>query len=100
VYSDPAAIKYTDHKEDFLDQNLIEGSAGFSKGLGEVQVVPGAHFKSAMHFDFSANRKNVIGVETGVNAEYYSKPIELMANQKAQPYFLDMFIAFQYGRRW
>ena len=101
VYSDPAAIKYgPDTAPYFLDNQIIEGSAGFSKGLSEIKVIPGIHFKSSLHFDFSTNRKNVIALETGVNAEYYSQSIALMANQSATNYFLDLFLAFQFGRRW
>ena len=101
VYSDPAAIKYSpDTAPYFLDNQIIEGSAGFSKGLSEIKVIPGIHFKSSLHFDFSTNRKNVIALETGVNAEYYSQSIALMANQSATNYFLDLFLAFQFGRRW
>ncbi len=101
VYSDPAAIKYSDAtKQDFLNQSLIEGNAGFSKGIGEVKIVPGFHFKSAIHFDFSTNKKNVIGIETGFNVEYYTTAVQLMANQPAVPYFADLFLALQFGKRW
>ncbi len=101
VYSDPNAIKYTDATaSDFLNQGLIEGSAGFSKGLGETKIIPGGHFKSAMHFDFSANRKTVLGVETGFDVEYYSSQIQLLANQPGTAYFADIFLAVQFGKRW
>ena len=85
---------------DFLNKGEIAGAAGFSKGLSEMQFIPGAHFKSALHFDFSANRKNVIGIEAGVNAEYYSQPIALIAGQSGNPYFVDMYVSLQFGRRW
>lgn len=95
------SIKYTDiNQSDFLDERIIQGNAGFSKGLSEMQFVPGGHIKSAFHFDFSANRKNVIAVEAGVNAEFYSTPVVLMANQKPSSAFYDLFVAFQFGRRW
>ncbi len=101
IYSDPTAVKYSDAtKQDFLNEGLIEGSAGFGKGLSEVTVVPGFHLKTALHFDFSANRKNVIGIETGVNFEYYTSNIQLMANESGTPYFFDIYIAGQFGRRW
>jgi hypothetical protein len=98
--SDPSAIKYKDNPTDFLDQTVITGSAGFTKGLGEITVDPGGFFKSALHFDFSTNRKNVIAVETGFNVEYYSSQVQLMANESPTSYFLDLFIAAQFGRRW
>jgi len=101
VYSDPNAIKYDDGtKEDFLNQYLIQGGAGFAKGLGEMKYIPGFHIKSALHFDFSASRKSVIGVEAGFNAEYYTGEVKIMANQPATPLFLDLYVAIQVGKRW
>ena len=101
VYSDPNAIKYSSATEsDFLDRTVIESNAGVSKGINELTIIPGGHIKSAVHFDFSANRKNVIGVETGANFEYYSKAVPIMADQAPISYFFDVFLAFQYGRRW
>jgi hypothetical protein len=100
IYSDPGGIKYTDNKSDFLNQGLIQGSAGFSKGLSEMTYTAGGHIKSAIHFDFSTNRKNVLGVEAGVNAEFYAEKIQLMANQPGTNYFLDLFLAVQFGKRW
>lgn len=94
-------IKYSDiNQSDFLNQAIISGAGGFSKGLGEIVFIPGGHIRSALHFDFSANRKNVLGVEAGVNAEFYSQPIGLMANEKTVSSFLDFFVAFQLGKRW
>ena len=101
VFSDPSAIEYKDpNKVDFLNQPLIEGSAGFSKGLSQLTFIPGFHFKSALHFDFSNNRKMALAVETGLNVEYYTSPIALMADQPAVPYFCDLFVAIQFGKRW
>lgn len=101
VYSDPAAIRYNEaNKSNFLSQELIEGSAGFSKGLSEISFVPGGHFKSALHFDFAANRKGVAAVEAGMNIEYYSKEIQLMASEKATSAFFNIFLAVQFGKRW
>jgi hypothetical protein len=101
VSDDPSTIKYTGgNQSDFLNQDVIEGKASLTKGLNEIKINPGGHIKSALHFDFSANRKNVLGIETGVNVEYYSQGVPLMAEQPATPYFVDIFLAFQYGRRW
>ncbi len=97
---DPNAIKFKDDEANFLYKGNIVGGAGFTKGISEMTFIPGCHFKSALHFDFSANRKNVIGVEAGFNAEYYSTAVQLMANEKATNYFVDLFVAAQFGRRW
>ncbi len=97
----PATFKYTDEtKESFLNEQYIRGGAGFQKGLGEIQYIPGIHAKTALHFDFAASKHNLMAVETGIGAEYYSRAIQLMANQEAKPYFVNLFASFQFGRRW
>jgi hypothetical protein len=97
----PEPIKYSDeHKTAFLDQRNILGNVGFSKGLGEIGIVPGGHIKTGLHFDFSTNKKNVLGVEVGINAELYSKKVEIMAMQPPTNYFVDLFLGIQFGKRW
>ncbi len=101
VYGDPNAIKYNGSSQsNFLNQRVITGAAGFGQGLSEIKMIPGAHFKSMLHFDFSANKKSVVAVETGVGIDYYSEPIPIMVGQEAKPYFVDLFLAFQFGKRW
>lgn len=88
VYNEPNPIKYTDNNRDeFLSQSTIIGAAGFKEGLHEITFIPGLQAKTALHFDFAANRKTVLAIETGVNAEIYSQAIPLMVNQKATPLF-------------
>jgi len=101
IDGDPNAIKYSeDTKGVFLNQRNILGSAGFGQGLGEMKMIPGGHFKSMLHFDFATNRKSAVAVETGISIDYYSESIKIMAAQEAKPYFVDLFMAFQFGKRW
>lgn len=95
------AIKYsTSNEQYFLDQNSIEGSAGFSKGLSEMKIIPGGYLRSALHFDFSTNHRNVLGVEVGGNIDYFFQKVQLMTFQDPRSMFADLFVSFQYGRRW
>ncbi len=95
------AIKYTDQTKDaFLDPTNIDGSAGFSQGLSETKIVPGAHLKTGLHFDFSGNRRTLLAAEVGMNVEYYSSPIQIMAENTGVPYFFNLYAALQFGRRW
>ena len=95
------AIKFTDQTSStFLDRGLIAGAAGFSKGLGETKMVPGVHLKTGLHFDFSGNRKTVFGVEAGMNFEYYTQPIQIMALPAGTPYFFNLYASIQFGKRW
>jgi hypothetical protein len=101
ISGDPTAIKYSqDNRDKFLNQSAIMGGAGFSQGLSEMTFVPGGHIKSALHFDFSANRRIVSAVEVGFNAEFYAQQIKLMANEDGTNYFFDVFLGIQFGKRW
>ncbi|OSZ77953.1 hypothetical protein CAP35_06700 [Chitinophagaceae bacterium IBVUCB1] len=94
-------IKYSEaQKNQFTDDRLIIGSAGFSQGLGELQVVPGIHFKTALHFDFAATKHSKLAIETGTNIEYYTSSIPMMVNQKETAYFINVYAALQFGKRW
>ncbi len=101
VAGDPAAIKYNANtKNDFLNSASIAGSAGFNTGINELTVVPGLHYKSVLHFDFSGSLNYIIAIETGVNIEYYLQDVQIMATQSSSPAFVDIFLAFQFGKRW
>lgn len=93
-------FKYADYPSNFLNNDYIVGAAGFSKGLGEIKLVPGLQAKTAIHFDFSNKKHLLMGVEAGVSAAVYTQKIELMANQKAYPYTMNLYASFQIGKRW
>ncbi|MBL7683850.1 MAG: hypothetical protein JNK00_10865 [Flavipsychrobacter sp.] len=93
-------IKYSEAtKNDFLYQNGIVGAAGFSKGIGEVNIVPGIHAKTALHFDFAASRHSKLAIETGINIEYYTGKVMIMANQADKSFFTNVYASIQFGRR-
>ncbi len=94
-------IKYTDSTGgSFLNERLVIGGAGFSKGLGEIKIVPGLQLRTGLHFDFAPGRKTVLAVSLGVSAEVYTQKIEIMANQNHVPYNFNLFAGFQFGKRW
>ena len=94
------SVKYTEEtKSYFLNPYYIIGASGVTKGIGEVQFVPGIHAGTALHFDFAPSKKHVLAVETGVTGEYYTKNIMILANQEAKPYFVNLYAALQLGWR-
>lgn len=83
----------------FVSPGYIDGKSGFTKGLNELKFVPGVHGKTGLHVDFSAGRKAVAALETGVNVEYYFSKIEQMVAQKPQNAFLNFYASLQFGIR-
>lgn len=85
---------------DFLDAARVTGKGPFAEGLKEIKINPGVHLKSALRFDFANNKKRLTALETGVAAEYYFQPVEIMATKKAQSLFLNVYAAFHFGKRY
>ena len=94
-------IRYTDSTTYLFSTNSrIEGTSGFTKGIDELQIVPGIHLKTALHFDFAPSKTRKLSVETGINAEFYTRAIQLMAFQTDRPYFVNGYVAIGFGKRW
>lgn len=99
--------RFTAENEDkFLDINSIYGSAGFSKGLGELSLRPGIHAKGAIHFDWGAFDEFVKAVEAGIMVDYFIKDVPIMVTSdkiqdtENRPIFINLFINLQLGKRW
>lgn len=88
-------------------QYYVNGSAGFTKGWGEVKFKPGAHVKSALRFDYGRFNESVTAIEVGINLEYYPSEITQMAGYinnggfayKKNNMFFNAYIAIQFGKR-
>lgn len=94
-------VKYSkDIQTDFISPGLIMGKAGFSKGLDEIEFVPGIFLKTGLHFDFARHPKGLMALEAGVYGSYYFKEIEQMVGQKPKQIFLNFYASLQFGGRW
>jgi len=98
--------KYSPSNEDaFLDISRIYGSSGFTKGLGQLSVVPGLNFKAALHFDWGAYDELVKAVEAGIMADVYFRKIPIMVESPSVPntenrsFFINLYITLQLGKR-
>ena len=73
--------KYTDENAStFLDISRIHGASGFSKGLGELDFVPGGHFKVSVHFDWGAFDEFVKAIEAGVMGDIFVREMPILAD--------------------
>ena len=96
--------KYTEENQaTFLDINRIYGSSGFTKGLSEIRPLPGGHFKAALHFDWGAFDEFVKALEVGVMGDIFFKNVPILADVEGaenRPFFINLFISLQLGKRW
>lgn len=92
-------IQYKTDSTLFLDQMRIIGATGFTKGFGRMTYIPGIHLRASLRFDYGRYNETASGVEVGINAEYYTKDIEQMAQNPARKFFFNAFVALTFGRR-
>lgn len=108
-YSDATA-------ENFLNIYDIIGASGWTQGLGETTILPGANAKFAVHFDWGAYDEYLKSIEAGIMLDIFSKKAPIMVDEVADPsllppgvdlanvenqqLFLNLFVHLQFGKRW
>ena len=93
-------IKYNvEDSTEFLDQSIIQGSAGLGKGWADMTLKPGVFAKGAIRFDWGHYNEMVSGIEIGMSVEAYSKKIPIILFAKQRQVFFQGHIALAFGRR-
>ena len=100
----PISTKYSEENhERFTNIYAIYGSSGWTKGLDEISILPGAHGKLAVHFDWGAFDQYVKAFEAGIMVDVFAKEAPIMIeteDNKNRPYFINLFLNLQFGKRW
>lgn len=96
-------VKYSQEvHDDFLDPWNIFGSSSWAKGFDEIKLVPGLHGQFAIHFDWGAFDEYLKAVEAGIMLDVYFRKVPIMVetvNVENRPFFLNLFINLQLGKR-
>ena len=93
-------IKYSSKDSaDFLDPNYILGGTGLSTGWSEIKVVPGAHAKAALRFDWGRFNNSVTALEFGFNFEFYTSRVQQMATLEGKNFFVNGYLSLLFGKR-
>lgn len=69
------------------------------KGWSHMKVTPGAYVKTAVRFDYGAYNEMISAIEVGVSAEFYSKKIPQMLQNKQKQFFFNAYFALMFGKR-
>jgi len=79
--------------------SIILGASGISKGFSDAKFVPGAHARVALRFDYGRYNELLSAVEVGLNAEYYSKNMQIMLDNEGKKFFFNAYVALAFGKR-
>ncbi|MEM1318650.1 MAG: hypothetical protein AAGG75_00270 [Bacteroidota bacterium] len=98
------STRYTEETAStFLDVTRIYGASGFTKGFSELSLVPGIQFKASVHFDWGAFDEFVKAMEAGIMGDIFIREMPIMADvefAENRPYFINLFLTLQLGKRW
>ncbi|MFZ1529124.1 MAG: hypothetical protein WAT19_10255 [Ferruginibacter sp.] len=98
-------LKYISYEADsaayvnaYLNNDIVSGPS-FGKGWGGVKFTPGIYLKPAVRFDYGQYNEMVNAIEVGLTAEFYSKKVNLMLDQKQKQFYFSAYVAIVLGRR-
>jgi hypothetical protein len=97
------SVKYAEDIHDqFLDPWNIFGASVWSKGFDEISLAPGLHGQVAVHFDWGAFDEYLKAIEAGIMFDVYFQKVPIMVetdNVENRPFFINLFINLQLGKR-
>ncbi len=94
-------VKYYGDARDslFFDPSYLIGGAGFGKGFNEMKITPGVHAHTGLRFDYGRYNEVLSALEIGINAEFYSKKMPIMALAPEKQFFFNAYVAIEFGKR-
>ncbi len=92
------------NRDDFLDPNIIQGAAPFSKGITELSFLPGAQAKFSFHFDWGAFDEYVKAMDIGIMGDFYLQKANILVDDglegvQNRQFFINLFVSLQLGKR-
>jgi hypothetical protein len=97
------SVKYSEEiHARFLNPWNIFGASSWLRGWDEVRVLPGLHGQVAVHVDWGAFDDYVKAVEMGIMADVFFQKVPIMIEVdevENRPFFLNLFINLQFGKR-
>lgn len=72
---------------------------GLGKGWNHLKMTPGLYVKPGVRFDYGRFNELVAAIEVGVVAEFYSKKIPQMIDNKEKQFFFGAYFSILFGKR-
>lgn len=90
------SVRYDPAKHDL---NFIYGSGNLFNGLDQIEVIPGVHAKAALAFEFGRFNGSVIGLESGLVYDYFTRPLPIMHGVDNSRQLLSLYLVLYYGHK-
>ncbi len=78
----------------------IQGKADFFYGIENTKIYPGGYAKFALSFEYANRYNGIKAIETGVIGDFYPQLIPMMAYNKNQQVFVELYLKLIWGKKW
>ena len=96
-------VRYSEEtRSDFLSPWKILGASGLFKGASEMRFIPGLQIQTALHLEWGSQDELLRALEMGIMLDAFPKKIPILIpveNDPNRPFFLNLFINLQLGKR-
>ncbi len=82
------------------NQYNIVGKAPFQNGLDHTTIYPGGYAKFALSFDYSNRYNGVKAIEVGALVDIYPVGLPMMADNKYEQVFPQLYVKYVFGKKW
>jgi hypothetical protein len=83
----------------FLDNTRIKGASPFTRGFGDLSLLPGGNASIALHMDWGAFDEFIKALEIGLMVDAFPKAVPILVSAQNSPLFFNFFLNLQLGKR-
>ena len=92
-------VKYESEDSLLFRSGPFYGGPGVGKGWNSLKFTPGLYVKPGLRFDYGRYNDLVAAIEVGVTAEFYTKKIPQMIDNKQKQLFFSAYFTVLFGKR-
>ena len=92
-------VKYESEDSLLFRSGPFYGGPGVGKGWNSLKFTPGLYVKPGLRFDYGRYNDLVAAIEVGVAAEFYTKKIPQMIDNKQKQLFFSAYFTVLFGKR-
>lgn len=100
IYNNVQYLYISDKQFDYSIHQIsdIYSRSSFFTGIDETKFVPGAYIKGGFSFVFSDKYEAINAIEVGAIVDVFSRPIQIMANEKKERFFVSLYVGYRFGK--
>jgi hypothetical protein len=92
-------VRYESADSLLFKTGTIYGGPGLGKGWNHLKLNPGLYVKPGLRFDYGRYNDLLAAIEVGVAAEFYSKKVPQMFDNKQKQFFFSAYFTVLFGKR-